>query len=198
MHLSSTIPLRDAGQIQLCMGTYRGIWKNILPSRWGKFTTSLHQKLGALSKAIRSISSCLKSRIYRLIVTNCPEDLELTSLLMVRGLTMWQTTESQVLLLCTLHHDGYVGGQEQVHFSPMGTKLHLHINSSRKILLCGPPTCHLVMWLQTKNCYVKCFFWLGKLSDHVYCGFMLFNMISLWEGQVLNFDCSVPPSRRGR
>ena len=25
MHLSSTIPLRDAGQIQLCMGTYRGI-----------------------------------------------------------------------------------------------------------------------------------------------------------------------------
>ena len=53
--------------IQLCMGTYRGIWKNILPPRWGKFTTSLHQKPGALSEEIRLISSCLKSRIYRLI-----------------------------------------------------------------------------------------------------------------------------------
>ena len=49
---------------------------------------------------------------------------------------MWQTTLSQVLLVCTLRHDGHVGGQEQVHFSPMGTKLHLHINSSGKILLC--------------------------------------------------------------
>ncbi|CAH3023326.1 unnamed protein product [Porites evermanni] len=41
-------------------------------------------------------------------------------------------------------------------------------------------------------------FSLAFLSHHVYCGFMLFNMISIWEGQVLNFDCSVPPSKRGR
>ena len=68
MRLSSAIPCGDCRQIQLCVGSYRGIWKNILPSRWGKFTTSLHQKPGALSKEIRSISSCLKSRIYRLIV----------------------------------------------------------------------------------------------------------------------------------
>ena len=64
MHLSSAIPWGDPGQIQLCMGTHRGIWKIILPSRWGKFTTSLNQKPGALSKEIRSISSCLKSRIF--------------------------------------------------------------------------------------------------------------------------------------
>ena len=68
MRLSSAIPWGDPGQIQLCTGTHRGIWKIILPSRWGKFTTSLHQKPGALSKEIRLISSCLKSRIYRLIV----------------------------------------------------------------------------------------------------------------------------------
>ena len=68
IYLSSAIPWRDPRQIQLCMRTCRGIWKNILPSRWRKFTTSLHQKPGALSKEIRSISGCLKSRIYRLIV----------------------------------------------------------------------------------------------------------------------------------
>ena len=28
-----------------------------------------------------------------------------------------------------------VGGQEQKHFSPLGTKLHFHVNSLRKILL---------------------------------------------------------------
>ena len=29
-------------------------------------------------------------------------------------------------------HGGYVGGQEQKHFSPLGTKLYFHVNSSRK------------------------------------------------------------------
>ena len=29
-------------------------------------------------------------------------------------------------------HSGQVGGQEQKHFSPMGTKLCFHVNSSRK------------------------------------------------------------------
>ena len=29
-------------------------------------------------------------------------------------------------------HGDHVGGQEQKHFSPLGTKLHFHVHSSRK------------------------------------------------------------------
>ena len=36
------------------------------------------------------------------------------------------------LLVCTWRHGGHVGGQEQKHFSPLGTKLYFHVNSSRK------------------------------------------------------------------
>ena len=38
----------------------------------------------------------------------------------------------KVLLVCTWRHGGHVGGQEQKHFSPLGTKLYFHVNSSRK------------------------------------------------------------------
>ena len=37
-----------------------------------------------------------------------------------------------LLLVCTWRHGGHVGGQEQKHFSPLGTKLYFHVNSSRK------------------------------------------------------------------
>ena len=33
---------------------------------------------------------------------------------------------------CTCRHGGHVGGQEQKHFSPLGTKLYFHVNYSRK------------------------------------------------------------------
>ena len=33
------------------------------------------------------------------------------------------------MLVCT---GGHVGGQEQKHFSPLGTKLYFHVNLSRK------------------------------------------------------------------
>ena len=36
------------------------------------------------------------------------------------------------MLVCTWRHGGYVGGQEQKHFSPLGTKLYFHVNFSRK------------------------------------------------------------------
>ena len=36
------------------------------------------------------------------------------------------------LLVCRWRHGGHVGGQEQKHFSPLGTKLYFHVNSSRK------------------------------------------------------------------
>ena len=37
-----------------------------------------------------------------------------------------------ILLVCRWRHGGHVGGQEQKHFSPLGTKLYFHFNSSRK------------------------------------------------------------------
>ena len=45
-----------------------------------------------------------------------------------------------ISLVCTWRHGGDVGGQEQKHFSPLGTKLYFHVNSSRKIRLYWPPT----------------------------------------------------------
>ena len=39
---------------------------------------------------------------------------------------------SVVLLVRTWRHGGHVGGQEQKHFSPLGTKLYFHVNSWRK------------------------------------------------------------------
>ena len=36
------------------------------------------------------------------------------------------------LLVCTWRPGGHVGGQEQKHFSPLGTKLYFHVNSSMK------------------------------------------------------------------
>ena len=42
--------------------------------------------------------------------------------------------------------------------------------------------------------------WVISLSlySQVNCGLMLFNVIPIWEGEFLNFDCSVSPSRRGK
>ena len=39
---------------------------------------------------------------------------------------------------------------------------------------------------------------LLSLCSQVYCGLMLFNVIPIWEGEFLNFDISVSPSRRGK
>ena len=36
------------------------------------------------------------------------------------------------LLVCTWRHGGHIGGQEQKHLYPLGTKRHFHVNSSRK------------------------------------------------------------------
>ena len=37
-----------------------------------------------------------------------------------------------ILLVCLWRHSCHVGGQEQKHFSPLGTKLYFHVNSLRK------------------------------------------------------------------
>ena len=37
-----------------------------------------------------------------------------------------------LLLVCMWSHGGHVGAQKQRYFSPLGTKRHFHVNSSRK------------------------------------------------------------------
>ena len=44
-----------------------------------------------------------------------------------------------ILLVCTWRHGGHVGGQEQKHLSPLGTKLYFHVNYSRKTILYWSP-----------------------------------------------------------
>ena len=46
-------------------------------------------------------------------------------------------------------HAGHVGGQEQRHFPPLGTKLYFHMISSRKFNCIDHQHDHLVTWLQT-------------------------------------------------
>ena len=53
----------------------------------------------------------------------------------VTGLMPAAEKKNRVLLVWKSRHGGHVGGQEQKHFSPLGTKLHFHVNSSRKLLL---------------------------------------------------------------
>ena len=45
---------------------------------------------------------------------------------------LWQCPHFNRLLVCTWRHGGHVGGQERKLFSPLGTKLYVHANSSRK------------------------------------------------------------------
>ena len=52
-----------------------------------------------------------------------------------------------LLPVCMLRHGGHVSGKKQKQFSPLGNKLHFHVNSSKKKLLYGPltwPPCHVV------------------------------------------------------
>ena len=69
------------------------------------------------------------------------------------GDTKKKHTYTLILLVCTWRHGGHVGGREQKHFSPLGTKLYFHVHSSRKYSFVLTPNKHgrLFTWLQTKN-----------------------------------------------
>ena len=55
-----------------------------------------------------------------------------------------------------------------MHFSPLGTRLYFHVNSSRKNLYCIDPQhgC-LVTWLQTKNMKKKLDLTKPCHSEHI-------------------------------
>ena len=62
------------------------------------------------------------------------------------------------LLVCTWRRGGHVGGQEQKHFSPVGTKLYFHVNFSRKNSSVSTPNmvalsrpCHVVANPRNRN-----------------------------------------------
>ena len=58
----------------------------------------------------------------------------------VTSLSVVKTTKVvSILLVCTWRHGRHVGGQKQKHFSPLGTKLYFHINSSSNISIVLTP-----------------------------------------------------------
>ena len=50
--------------------------------------------------------------------------------------TVLRTVYHTIAGLHVTSHGGCVGGQEQKHFSPLGTNLYFHVNSSRKKYCC--------------------------------------------------------------
>ena len=77
-------------------------------------------------------------------------------------------SDSEILLVCMWCHGGHVSGQEQMHFSPLGTRLYFHVNSSRKNLYCIDPQCGcLVTWLQTNNMKKKLDITKPCRSEHI-------------------------------
>ena len=75
-------------------------------------------------------------------------------------------------MVCTRHHGGHVGGQEQKHIPPLGTELHFHVNSSRKknsfvLTEHSWPPCHMVanqnkyfnFFGMLQNAVLPIFFW---------------------------------------
>ena len=60
-----------------------------------------------------------------------------------------------ILLVCRWRHSGHLGGQEQKHFSSLGSNLYFPVNSSRKqFFFTDPQHGRLVTWLQTKNTHM--------------------------------------------
>ena len=80
-----------------------------------------------------------------------------------------------VFLLAACHnwpHGSHVSGQEQKHFSSLGTKLYFHVNSSRKNSIVLTPTMAALsrgrnqewftkapFWEIVKNCYLEDIIW---------------------------------------
>ena len=58
----------------------------------------------------------------------------------------------------------------------------------------------ICLWKTPEVLFSSHLSWVISLSlySQVYCGLMLFNVILIWKGEFLNFDCSVSPSRRGK
>ena len=76
-----------------------------------------------------------------------PRVLDITGHLLVWTKQTHKCPTCHILLVCTWRHGGYVGGQEQRHFSSLGTKLYFHVNLSRKnfiVLTTTWPPCHVV------------------------------------------------------
>ena len=67
-----------------------------------------------------------------------------------------------LLLVCTWRHGGHVGGQEQKHFSPLGTKLYFHVNFSRKYSCVLTPN----MAALSRGCKPR-IYWISILSENI-------------------------------
>ena len=88
-----------------------------------------------------------------------------------------------ILLVCAWRHDGHVD-----YFSPLGTKLYCHVNSSGKIIFSWPPN----MATLSRSCEPRIMFWLFskffksvKTRNH-----QQFIVLSLPESKCLSEDDS--------
>ena len=66
----------------------------------------------------------------------------------ILGFSFAEERRVHVLIFSSIAgHSGHVGGQEQKHLSPLGTKRHFYVNSSKKnsiVLIPTWPPCHVV------------------------------------------------------
>ena len=75
--------------------------------------------------------------------------------------------ENGELLVCKWRQRGHVSGQEQMHFSPLGTKRHFHVDSSKRILMYWQPIQRLFSCLWTVEWWLLAF--IENSNDTSWC-----------------------------
>lgn len=91
-----------------------------------------------------------------------------------------------VLLVCTWRQGDHVGGQEQKHFSPLGTKLYFHVNSSWKNYIVMTPN----MAALSRGCKPRAK--INKINTHrkIFPVFPItFSQISRWDSNHTGLLC---------
>ena len=72
-----------------------------------------------------------------------------------------------LLLVCTWRHGGHVASQEQKRFSPLGTRLHLHVNSARKFCCTDPHMAALSRGCKPRIPCLKHFFYFRYMPPRI-------------------------------
>ena len=92
----------------------------------------------------------------------------------------------------------YNNGRQLTNISLLFFPLQVDCESGKDMPLPCLPRLEMIYLGKSEVLFPSRLSWVILLSlySQVHCGLMLFIVILIWEGEFLNFDCSVFPSRR--